>query len=71
MKKSNLIFVAILSVSLTNCQKDYVCECTNPGGTFKAFSILGTKEKTEKKCKDYYNENYGNILMNETYCEVK
>jgi hypothetical protein len=71
MKKSNLFFVAFVSVALTNCRKNYVCECTNPGGTFKAFTTNGTKEKADKKCKDYYDENYGKVLMNETYCEVK
>ena len=71
MKKSNTVFIALLGVFLINCKKGYVCECTNPGGKFTAFSKHSTKEKAEKKCKDYYDENYGNIPMNETYCEIK
>ena len=54
-----------------NCKKEYVCECTNPGGKFIAFSKRCSKSQAKQKCDDYYNSNYGNIPMSETYCEVK
>lgn len=69
MKK--LIFISLVSTFLSGCKKEYVCECTNPGGKFTAFSERTTKEKADQKCKDYYDENYGKILMSETFCEVK
>ncbi len=67
----NPIFILLVSVFLCNCKKEYVCECTNPGGKFKAFSKRTTKEKADRKCKDYYNKNYGKVIMSETFCEVK
>lgn len=56
---------------LYSCKKDYVCECSNPGGTFEAFKIHDTKKKAKQACKDYYDVNYGNIPFNETSCEIK
>ncbi|MDP1801149.1 MAG: hypothetical protein Q8L81_07355 [Bacteroidota bacterium] len=67
----NLIIISLISLLFSNCKKEYVCECTNPGGKFKAFSKRTTKEKADQKCKDYYDENYGKILMSETFCEVR
>lgn len=67
----NLILISLMTILFTSCKKEYVCECTNPGGSFKAFSKHTTKEKADQQCKDYYEENYGKILMSETFCEVK
>jgi hypothetical protein len=71
MKKSSLFFIAITSVFLSNCKKEYACECINPGGKYVAFSTNASKTKANQKCTDYYNKNFGHIPMNETFCEIK
>lgn len=48
-----------------------MCECTNPGGKYVAFSTNASKTKADQKCNDYYNKNFGHIPMNETFCEIK
>lgn len=69
MKNSSLILLSILVFS--GCGKTYTCECTNPGGTTGAFTYKGTRQKADKKCKDYYNDSFGDIPMNETSCEIR
>lgn len=56
---------------LSNCKKNYSCECTNPSGKQIVFTTKDTKKKAEQKCKDYHSQNYANISLNETSCSIK
>lgn len=59
------------SFLIMSCKKEYTCTCTNPGGSFIAFSEKTTKGKASEKCADYYNQNYGNVPFNETNCSIE
>lgn len=69
--KSFLILSVLTAAVLSSCKKEYVCECTNPGGTLTAFRTKDTKKRAEQKCEDYYNENYGSVVFNETSCKIR
>lgn len=69
--RNNLILFALIAVSLTSCKKQYSCECTNPGGSYTAFTVKDTKQKAKQKCDDYYAQNFGTVVFNETSCKIK
>ncbi len=71
MKKTIIILMVICCVLLCNCKKEYVCECSNSGGKFNAFSIKDTKQNSKQKCNNYYNDNYGSNVLNETECKIR
>ncbi|MES2763639.1 MAG: hypothetical protein V4677_15600 [Bacteroidota bacterium] len=70
MKASTLIFSLTMCILFSNCKKDHVCECYNPGGVFKTYTIKDTKVKAKKKCDDYSKE-YQDVAWSETGCELK
>ncbi len=71
MKKLTINILALTAILFSNCEKHYNCKCTNPGGEFIAFSKRCSKSQAKQKCDDYYNSNYGNVPMSETFCEIK
>lgn len=68
--KTILLFVFILPLFLA-CGKKHNCVCSNPGGSKTELVITGSKVKADRKCKEYYDSNYGDIPWNETSCEIK
>jgi hypothetical protein len=67
MKK--IILISILaSYFLTGCQKDYTCECGNPGGVTATYKIHDTKKRAETKCSSYCTQ--CNAIL-ENYCLIK
>lgn len=71
MKQLFMLVAFATCTSLVSCKKEYVCECTNPGGTLTAFRTKDTKKRAEKKCDDYYTANYGSVVFNETSCKIR
>lgn len=67
MKKTILFLIVLISTLFTNCKKEYVCECFNPGGVFQTYSIKDTKKKAAKKCADY-SKQYQGVAWSETGC---
>lgn len=70
MRKLLLMLWLLVSL-LFSCEKNYTCSCYNPGGKFKSFEISGSKERANEKCQKYYEDHYGDIPWNETFCEVE
>lgn len=70
MRNRVLIFIGVTSF-LFACEKNYTCSCYNPGGKFKSFAVNGTKERAKEKCQKYYEDHYGDIPWNETFCEIE
>jgi hypothetical protein len=70
MKKITVITIALTSILFIRCKKDYVCECSNPVGVFKTYSIKDTKKKASAKCDDYSKE-YQDVPFSETGCMLK
>ncbi len=68
MKK--LILILLISLIFTSCQKQYVCECFNPGGVFKTYNIYGSHQKAQQKCNNYSLQ-YQDVPMSETDCVLK
>lgn len=71
MKIFAFMLLFIISVMMPSCKKEYICECTNPGGTLTAFRTKDSKKRAKEKCEDYYNRNYGSVVFNETSCKVR
>ncbi|MCZ8284213.1 MAG: hypothetical protein O9353_02050 [Bacteroidia bacterium] len=71
MKSSLILSILVASALLASCKKEYVCECTNPGGSLTAFRTKDTKRRAEQKCDDYYTQNYGSVVFNETSCKIR
>jgi hypothetical protein len=71
MKSSLILSILVAGAFLVSCKKEYVCECTNPGGTLTAFRTKDSKKRAKDKCEDYYNQNYGSVVFNETSCKVR
>jgi hypothetical protein len=70
MKRITVIVIALTSVLLIRCKKEYACECFNPGGVFKTYTIKDTKKKAIAKCDDYSAE-YQDVPFSETMCVVR
>lgn len=70
MKTIPLLLAAISCILFGSCKKDYTCECMNPGGVFKTYTIKDTKKKAKDKCADYSKE-YQDIAWSETGCSIK
>ncbi|MEO6903195.1 MAG: hypothetical protein ABI315_08580 [Bacteroidia bacterium] len=68
MKK--LIF-AITILTFVACKKEYTCQCTNPGGTKDVFTVKDSKSNAKSKCDKYYQDNFANVPLNETICNIK
>ncbi len=71
MKSSLILSIFIAGTLFASCKKEYVCECSNPGGTLTAFRTKDTRKRAEQKCEDYYNQNYGSVVFNETSCKIR
>lgn len=71
MKAFFILSAFVASALLASCKKEYVCECTNPGGTLTAFRTKDSKKRAKQKCEDYYNQNYGSVVFNETSCKIR
>lgn len=69
--KKTLILCCLAAPILASCMKQHTCQCTNPGGTFDAFSMNGSENEAYDECNDYYEINFGDVPFNETYCEIK
>lgn len=67
--KTKAIFICIATFLVTACKKNYTCECFNPGGVVATYKIHDTKNKAEKKCKEYA-EPY-NYPFSESGCQLK
>ena len=70
MKTITLSLAAISSILLGSCKKEYTCECRNPRGVFKTYTIKDTKKKAKDKCADYSKE-YQDVAWSETACSIK
>lgn len=68
MKKTIVIVIALTSVLFIRCKKEYVCECFNPGGVYKTFTIKDTKKKASAKC---YDNDYKDVPFSETGCTLR
>lgn len=67
MKKTTLISIILTSMLFISCKKKYVCECGNPGGIYKTFTIRDTKKNAAEKCYDKDQD----VPFSETYCNLK
>ncbi len=67
MKKITLIATILTSALFIGCKKKYVCECGNPGGVYKTFTIRDTKKNAKEKCYDSDQD----VPFSETYCNLK
>lgn len=68
MKIITVIVIAFTSVIFIGCKKEYVCECGNPGGIYKTFTIKDTKKEATAKC---YDQESANSTFSESYCNLK
>jgi hypothetical protein len=71
MRNTKALLLCAATIYLCSCAKNYNCVCTNPGGSDVVFTTRSNKTKAEKKCKEYYDSNFGSIPWNETSCEIK
>lgn len=61
----------IFATFLCSCKKEYKCVCSNPGGNNTVFISKSNRNDATKLCNKHYQDNFGAILFNETYCEIK
>ena len=61
----------IFGFFLCSCKKEYKCVCINPGGNNTVFTSKSNRNDAAKLCDKYYQDNFGTIPLNETYCEIK
>ncbi|PBQ34240.1 hypothetical protein CNR22_21520 [Sphingobacteriaceae bacterium] len=66
-KTTTLLF---LIIALSNCKKDYTCQCRNPGGITATYKFTETKTKAKSIC-DKHNDEENSIPWSESYCELK
>lgn len=71
MKTSTLLLLGLAIIYLSSCAKNYKCTCTNPGGSEVVFTNHSSKSKADQKCKKYYDDHYGNVVMSETNCVIE
>lgn len=45
MKKTLLVAVALIAISLTSCKKDWTCDCGDPDSTFEIKQTSKTNAK--------------------------
>lgn len=62
--------IMLLIVAITGCQKNYTCECKNPGGVSATYKLKETKTKAKSIC-DKHNDEVNSLPWSETYCELK
>lgn len=70
MKRVTLILLTLSGILFSHCKKNYVCECSNPGGVFQTYTIKDTKKKAKAQCDDY-SKQYQTIAWSETGCSLK
>lgn len=70
MKNASIIIAVSVSLILSSCKKEYVCECFNPGGVFKTYTIKDTKKKANEQC-DAYSKEYQDVPFSETGCVLR
>jgi len=71
MKSILIPAVLLTALNFIACKKSYTCSCTNPGGTEKVFTTHSSKTKANEKCKQYYEDHWGDIPWSETYCSIE
>ena len=64
------ILILLITFAFSHCKKEYVCECSNPVGLIKSYSMTTSKNKASKKCSDSSKE-YQNIPFSEAACTLK
>lgn len=63
-----ILVITLLGLSaLVSCKKKYTCECGNPGGIYKTFTIKDTRKVASEKCYDKDQD----VPFSETYCLLK
>jgi len=70
MRKITATLITIVGLLFISCKKEYVCECFNPSGVFKTYTIKDNKRKAESICADYSKE-YQGMGWSETGCTLK
>ena len=70
MRNINAALIFLSATLFVSCKKEYSCECFNPRGVFKTYSIRDTEENALLKCENYSKE-YQSIPFSETACELK
>ena len=70
MKNIKIYLVSVAIAMVIGCKQEHTCECYNPGGKFKTYIIKDNKNNARTKCNEYSNE-YQQVPMSETYCELK
>lgn len=72
MKKTIILLsLATVVIGVNGCKKNYICECTNPGGTYNATVFKDTKKNAKDKCEQYYNEHSASVPFSESSCKIK
>lgn len=66
----SIISALLVILALSNCKKNYTCECFGPGGVLKTYDIKDTKKKAKKKCLEYSAE-YQDVPWSETGCLLR
>ena len=56
---------------MCSCKKEYKCVCINPGGNNTVFTSKSNRNDAAKLCAEYYQDNFGTVPLNETFCEIK
>lgn len=52
MKKTTILSIALVTVGLASCKKDYTCTCTSSGSNVR--KIIGVSKKTaQANCVSY------------------
>lgn len=67
MKKTTVAAFVLASLFFISCEKEYICDCGNPGGIYKTFTIRGTKKNASDKCHDHAQD----VPFSETYCNMR
>lgn len=70
MKKNVLLVVAIASLALASCKKDYTCECTATGNGSTVTASTTIKD-TKKKAKDACDGKASSSAGVTTSCAIK
>ncbi len=79
MKKSVIAIIALVTLSLASCKKDYTCECkkTRTGGSSTLttddgkYTYKDTRARAESRCQDQEStgaDGFGNYTRD---CEIK
>ncbi len=68
--KTKFIIAALALASMSSCKKNYTCECFNPSGVDKTYTIYGTLQEAQTKCNEYSMQ-YQTVPMSESGCVLR